>query len=359
MEKADIRYSLLALGIWLSFLLFGYCQESLTRHTFEGKRFIWTQALVVAQSFGNVLVSGLILSLSKSEKSLSDRFTGGVPSFHWFVAGFGYFGAHSFGLASLKHIIYPLQVVIKSCKAIPVLIGEVVLARSRPGVAKIFSVIQLSAGVGLFMYFSDYDHKKGAVSEALWFGVLLAAGALVCDAIYGPYQNLICQRWKPNAWHLMFNMNLYQLVISIVVAFRTRELQEAIAFVALHPSEVGLRLLAFCGSLTLGNIFIYQMQRDFGALAVAKTTTVRKLVSVTLSVLLFGHSMTLSQYLAIGVVFSAPFVEKQIARIFHSKHEPPHVERPVEGGTKLKPSQDEPVVTTRVTRSKSRSQKVQ
>lgn len=69
--------------------------------------------------------------------------------------------------------------------------------------------------------------------------------------------------------------------------------------------------------MTLGNIFIYQMQRDFGALAVAKTTTVRKLVSVTLSVLLFGHSLSLAQYGAIATVFAAPFVERQVARFSH------------------------------------------
>lgn len=33
-------------------------------------------------------------------------------------------------------------------------------------------------------------------------------------------------------------------------------------------------------TMSLGNVFIFLMQKEFGALAVAKTTTVRKLVSV-------------------------------------------------------------------------------
>jgi UDP-galactose transporter B1 len=64
--------------------------------------------------------------------------------------------------------------------------------------------------------------------------------------------------------------------------------------------------------MALGNVFIYQMQREYGALAVAKTTTVRKLVSVSLSVLWFGHNLSLLQYAAIGTVFAAPLAEKQI-----------------------------------------------
>lgn len=37
--------------------------------------------------------------------------------------------------------------------------------------------------------------------------------ALVCDAIYGPYQNRICKTHNPSNWVLMFNMNFFELVV--------------------------------------------------------------------------------------------------------------------------------------------------
>lgn len=305
---SNVRYAVFAIGIWVSFLLFGYCQESLTRQEFDGKRFEYTQALVVAQSISNLIVSFLVILYHRTS------FSAGVPSKHWVICGLGYYGAHWFGLAALQHIIYPLQVVIKSCKAVPVMLGEVVLAKSRPSLAKIISVFQLSLGAGMFMYFSE-GHGKAGSTDTLWYGVLLACGALVCDAVYGPYQNRICQQWKPTAWNLMFQMNLYQVVFALISCLQGTQLQDAYAMIVRHPGPVGVRLLLFCASMTMGNIFIYQMQREFGALEVAKTTTVRKLVSVALSVVWFGHTLTLLQYAAIATVFAAPVIEQRLEAI--------------------------------------------
>ena len=306
---SDLKYFLLTGGVWTSFLVFGYLQEKVTR------QFEWTEILVLLQSLTNVFVSGLVLLLTDPNGVLS----GGVKWSDWSIVGLGYFGAHAFGLAALKHIIYPLQVVIKSCKAIPVLIGEMVFARSRPSLGKILAVVQLSGGVGLFMFFSDLRKSGGQTSSladtSMVYGVSLAVGALVCDAVYGPYQNRICQRHNPSAWHLMFNMNLYQLGFALLAAVKANQLQPAWQFMLINSATLGPQLLGFCLSMTVGNIFIYQMQRNYGALAVAKTTTVRKLVSVSLSVLLFGHTLGRAQLAAMAVVFLAPVAEKFVDKL--------------------------------------------
>lgn len=43
--------------------------------------------------------------------------------------------------------------------------------------------------------------------------------------------------------------------------------------------------ISFSFAMALGNIFIYQLQRDYGALVVTTTTTVRKFLSVLASAL--------------------------------------------------------------------------
>jgi len=302
---SDLRYYGLAVGVWISFILFGYCQESLTRQEFGGKRFVYPIALVVLSSLTNVLVASSIIVFKRL------GFSGGVPAQHWVVCGLAYYGAQLCGLTALQHIIYPLQVVIKSCKAVPVLVGEVVLAGSRPSFAKVFSVLQLSAGAGLFMYFSEHGGQSKA-TDNIWYGALLACAALVCDAVYGPYQNRILQKWKPTAWHLMLQLNMYQCFFAVLSCSMNSQLTDAIGMLMQHQWAVGGRLAMYCASLTLGNVFIYQMQHEFGALSVAKTTTVRKLVSVALSVVLFGHTLKVAQYAAMATVFAAPVVEHQL-----------------------------------------------
>lgn len=317
-----VRFAVLAVGVWLSFLVFGFTQEHLTRHEYgpQRERFTHTQALVVAQSLGNVLLAAAAIKM-ESPSGLSkkiSKWTAGVSVKDWLIVAVSYFLAHSFGLASLKYIIYPLQVVIKSCKSVPVMIGEVLFARVKPSVAKTVGVVMLSIGVGLFTFTSEsgpHQSKASAVGGALLYGAGLAIAALICDAVYGPYQNKIVLKHKPSSWVLMFNMNLYELALAVGVDLvSSTDLQEAWGFLERHPVEFGYRVVLFCVSMSIGNVFIYKIQREFGALAVTKTTTVRKLVSLVISIVWFGHTLLFSHYIAMAIVFAAPLVEQQLAK---------------------------------------------
>jgi UDP-galactose transporter B1 len=322
LSSSSSRFALLAVGVWVSFLVFGFTQEHLTRHEYGPKkeRFLHTQALVAASSLGNVIVAAI--AIMRSPGKSSKKWTAGVGLKDWLVVAVAYFAAHSFGLASLKYIIFPLQVVIKSCKAIPVMIGEILFAKVKPSLAKFVGVIMLCVGVALFTLSSEPDSGKHKASSGvgasfgvstLVYGAALAVAALIGDAIYGPYQNKIVAKHKPSSWVLMFNMNFYELILAVAIDVLTStELQEAWVFLERHPVEFGYRVLLFCASMSLGNVFIYKIQREFGALAVTKTTTVRKLVSLVLSVLWFGHSLQIAHYIAMAIVFAAPVVEQRI-----------------------------------------------
>lgn len=54
--------------------------------------------------------------------------------------------------------------------------------------------------------------------------------------------------------------------------------------------------------MAMGNLFIFALQHQYGALVVTKVTTVRKLLSVVGSVVIFGHRMALAQWVGVGVV---------------------------------------------------------
>ncbi len=318
MDPATLRFGLLAIGVWISFLIFGFTQEHLTHHKYgpKGERFTHTQALVVAQSLGNILVAGIAIFMQKGDKT-TNKWTAGVPIKDWLIVAVSYFLAHSLGLASLKYIIFPLQVIIKSCKSVPVMLGEIVFARVKPTIAKTVGVVLLSVGVAVFTLSTEEEKKVhgGRDKSHMIYGVTLAGTALIFDAIYGPYQNKIVANWKPSSWSLMFNMNLYEFIIAVVYDLLTStELQETVVFWEKYPMEFGYRVALFCISMSIGNIFIYKIQREFGALAVTKTTTVRKLVSLAISILWFGHALGLIHYVAMILVFAAPMIEKRVGK---------------------------------------------
>jgi UDP-galactose transporter B1 len=126
----DLKLCVLVVGTLVSFVMFGVAQEALTKTKYgdEAEKFTYTTFLVVLQSVGNALVAGLLLLVTYGSKT---SFSAQVPLKEWLIVAIAYLGAHKFGLWSLLYIPFPLQVMVKSCKTIPVMAGEIVLAGSR------------------------------------------------------------------------------------------------------------------------------------------------------------------------------------------------------------------------------------
>merc|ERR1719188_984740 len=140
----------------------------------------------------------------------------------------------------------------------------------------------------------------------MW-GLLCVLVALFCDGVYGPYQNRIKTKAaekgvKITGYHNMFNMNLWQGLLAVGFCLYSGELPKVAAFVTRNPAVL-TDLAKFGIAMALGNIFIFQMQSNFGALTVTKTTTVRKLISVLFSVWYFGHSLQPMQWAGVAMVF--------------------------------------------------------
>jgi len=303
-------------GVWVAFTVFGWATEALTSTAYgeSQEKFSFTWSLVLLQSVGNTLVAVVAIAVTGG-KSL----TAGVSAVDWIIAGGAYLGAHKFGLLSLQYIIFPMQVLVKSCKAVPVMFGEVIFERHvKLTFGKFISVAMLCAGVVTFTF--GKGSKKGEkfeLDQKMMTGLGFVLLALLCDGVYGPYQNRIKTKAKAKgntitAFHNMFNMNLWQGVFALGFCLYTDELPRVAAFVARNPA-VTVDLAKFGLAMALGNIFIFQLQSSFGALTVTKTTTVRKLISVLFSVYYFGHTLKPMQWAGVAMVFLSEPVAKALS----------------------------------------------
>lgn len=279
--------------------------------------------------------------------------TADVPLHQWLVVALAYLGAHKFGIGALRHLPLFVQVVLKSSKSIFVMLGEKVFAGKVHAVDKVVSVVLLSAGVGIFLLCKE---KKAGAKEAnpgdFNKGLLLVVAALVCDAIYGPYQSRLVQQRKRDVaeavrisnapgvqaersiqsgvskspvpvpvdiscFHLMFNMNAWQGLFALLIAYYNGDFPTFAAFVERQPGVVGM-ITTMCVTMASGSFFIFAMLRYSDSLSVTITTTVRKLVTVLLSV--FGGAgakkpaVNAYQWGGIALVFSSKLVSKPIAR---------------------------------------------
>jgi nucleoside diphosphate kinase len=326
----DIWMWILMAGVLGSFTIFGYAQEAVTRSTFgaDKERFSFTTFLVLLQSIGNCLVAVVFLLFQSGGKM--PNFSGGVPVQEWLLVAAAYLGAHEMGLAALKFIIFPLQVVCKSCKAIPVMVGEMIFdPEKKHSLGKKLSVILMCAGVASFTLLGKA--KKGSSEMAfdanLAKGLALVFGALCCDGVYGPYQNKLVAKYAKEteqgvtAYHLMLNMNLWQGIFAAAICATDGEVGHAMEFIRENPTIIP-PLVYFSAAMALGNVFIYQLQANYGALTVTLTTTVRKLISVILSVVMFGHSMAMAQWISVAIVFFSKNLADRLAAIISTQDTP-------------------------------------
>eukprot|EP00040_Diaphanoeca_grandis_P033177 m.202608 g.202608 ORF g.202608 m.202608 type:complete len:336 (+) comp32833_c4_seq1:39-1046(+) len=309
----------LMIGVWISFILYGWALEGIKGGEFgdEKERFTSDSFIMLLQSSCNTLIAGTVL-LATGTGSIAKKLTAGVPQREWLFISLAYMGASRFGIEALSYISYPVQVLIKCCKPIPVLLGEVFLAGERHPPSKYLSIVLLVAGVSLFIFNKPGKAHAGdkpifELTPESFFGLGLVFCALVCDGIYGPMQNTVKKKFAGlTAHHNMFSMNMIQFIMcTFPFITGSSNLSEVWDFTLRHPT-VRPMLMWLALTMGLGNLFIYKLQNEFGALTVTTTTTLRKLASIMFSVFYFGHQMALLQWLAVVVVVTSGSVSKML-----------------------------------------------
>ena len=110
-----------------------------------------------------------------------------------------------------------------------------------------------------------------------------------------------------NSWSIVMPSTAGPVVFSHPAFF------ESVSFLFSHPTAVG-PLVAFACLGGLGQLFIFETIQHFGSLTLVMVTVTRKLFTMLLSVLIFGHELSKPQWLGVAVVFSGIGVEATIKR---------------------------------------------
>jgi len=149
---------------------------------------------------------------------------------------------------SLRYVIYPVQVLFKSCKPVPVMLFNLILGK-RYKLVKYVNVIIITAGVGLFMGGGSSSHKEGddPKADTLLLGAIMLSISLCFDGATGAYEDQLMSKNNVEPFDLMYNIQLGKAVISFCVLVATNGLNEF-----LHTIEQGgfaLVILGLTGAL--------------------------------------------------------------------------------------------------------------
>uniref|UniRef100_A0A182SBC4 Sugar phosphate transporter domain-containing protein n=1 Tax=Anopheles maculatus TaxID=74869 RepID=A0A182SBC4_9DIPT len=213
---------------------------------------------------------------------------------------------------ALRWVAYPMQVVAKAAKPIPVMLLGVLVGRKSYTWQKYCFVLLIVVGVVLFM-FKDSKPNSGTVLEHESLGQLLLILSLLMDGLTGAVQERMRAHSAPSAQHMMLAMNGWSAMIVSVGLVATGEGKAFVLFASRHPELFShLTLLALTGAL--GQLFIFMMVSSFGALACSVVTTTRKFFTVLFSVLFFGNVLSGRQWIGAVLVFCGLFADMFFGR---------------------------------------------
>ncbi|KAF2107458.1 UDP-Glc/Gal endoplasmic reticulum nucleotide sugar transporter-like protein [Lophiotrema nucula] len=321
-------------GIYASFLSWGVLQERITTTTYGPKnsRFEYPVFLNTVQSLFAAITGYIYLvsSAPRSPKTGARRIAPIFPSQSILLPLVAISVTQSlaspFGYASLKHIDYVTFILAKSCKLLPVMFLHITLFQKRYALYKYMVIGCVTLGVAIFTLHNPSTSKKAAkksnnadASQAL--GLFLLGVNLLFDGLTNTVQDHIFTKFRGfTGPQMMCAQNIISTLLTVVYLLTSPyiaatplgswvglssnggEFKEAWAFVTTYPA-VFKDVLGFAACGAFGQVFIFHTLAHFSSLLLVTVTVTRKMLTMLLSVVVYGHTVTQMQWLGVGLVF--------------------------------------------------------
>lgn len=290
-----------AAGVYACYLVYGHIQEDVYTFTSDdGQRFKHAWFVQVLECFANILV-GLA----------GRRICGGRPLKN--PTGFLASGASQVmakvltSLSLAAGLSFPVCVLAKSAKIVPVMLGQLFLGGSKYSLmdyivagAVVIGTTMLSLGG------NGHDGSSSGPSMSTPLGLALIVASLVADGVTGGLQKRLKQESKeqpPTTYDFLLFTNLSMFLVAGAIALAIGDLSAGWSFLLRHPTLQPM-IAWQCLLSAAGQSFIFYLVAEFDPMVCASVTTTRKILSVVWSLSVKDHAVNATGYsgllLAVG-----------------------------------------------------------
>lgn len=286
---------------WLAFCFFGImgsfvCYGLLLEYATSGGKHLHELSFLFVTSLLYTL-TGSVGRYIRAEKQST------IPPAQFAVLGLTSMGSTFFSVRALRYVIYPIQVLAKSCKPVPVMLMGALMGKKYPP-KKYLKVLLIVGGVGLFMGGGDKSKKsdgdeKDASSQMI--GVSLLFISLCFDGGTGAYEDKLMSVHSVGPFDLMYNI---QMGKTILAGIGLIVLNQVHIFVQMCQ-EMGFLLVALGLSGAIGQVFIFVTIAKFGALTCSIIGLARKVTTLVASIYFYGHHLNKVQFLGLVICIGA------------------------------------------------------
>jgi len=245
-----------------------------------------------------------------------ESFVNSAPLWKYLAVSFSNVYASTCQYEALKYVSFPVQMLGKSFKMMPVMVWGMIVSGKRYGVTDWLIAGAVTGGVTEFLMTGPISSNDDSSSK---YGLMLLGGFLVLDGFTSTFQEKLFKEHVTSKYNQMLYINLGSCIISSVTLIASGRISHAIAFATSHPAFVW-DAMTLSASAVGGQWFIYSQVKEFGALVFAATMNVRQVVSILISYAKYGHSITPMQIIGLVLVFAALFY-KSISGLYDAPKE--------------------------------------
>merc|ERR550537_1037663 len=221
-----------------------------------------------------------------------ESYRNSAPLWKYLAISFSNVYASTCQYEALKYVSFPVQMLGKSFKMMPVMVWGMAVSGKRFSVGDWMIAFAVTGGVVEFLMTGPISSHSDAGNSS--YGLALLGGFLALDGFTSTFQEKLFKEHTTTKYNQMLYINLGSCVISSFTLILSGKLAEAIAFTTAPPAFVQ-DAMSLSASAVAGQWFIYSQVKEFGALVFAATMNVRQVVSILISYAKYGHSITALQ----------------------------------------------------------------
>jgi len=305
MQKA-VMCCTYGLGIITTLGMYGVIQERVMSMPYDGEMFKVSVFLVLCNRLWAILYA-VMMVWQKGEE-----FGNTAPLWKYLAVSVSNVAATTCQYEALKWVSFPVQMLGKSFKMMPVMLWSIVISGKKYKAQDWLIAAGVTLGVTQFLMTGSIASKH-ADKGTSFYGLLLLLGFLGCDGFTSTFQEKLFSEHKTSKYNQMVYTNLGSAAISCLslLALGSNGFPACVSFIAAHPAFL-THAMTLSAAAVAGQWFIYSQVKEFGALVFAATMNLRQVISICVSYLMYGHVITILQALGLCIVFGALFYKSYL-----------------------------------------------
>lgn len=163
--------------------------------------------------------------------------------------------------------------------------------------------VAITGGVAIFQLANKHSES---VKEDTLYGIILLVLYLFCDSFTSQWQSRVFKQYSLDQFQMMLGVNIWSLIMTGATLLQSGEGLESLAYI-MSDSLALYHMIVLSITSAVGQLFIFYTIKEFGPVIFTIMMTTRQILSLFVSIIMFGHSLGVAGWVGSLLVFSVVF----------------------------------------------------